>query len=153
MAEDDAYGFVNPADVLQSCHLAPAFYERKLHPNGIGMSNFAQDAQDWKNHYVNWLAPATFNAKETYQYFSYRLGVFVTNDFMEYLPSSNAAQTSETVNYQSGQLDKDNGEDSDVSIEEDVNSQLTFQNSEGKGFSYNQDSDEDSDTDKLSPIS
>ncbi|EGO28191.1 hypothetical protein SERLADRAFT_405837 [Serpula lacrymans var. lacrymans S7.9] len=54
MAEDDAFGFVNPANVLQSGHLVPAFHKGKLHPNGIGMSKFAQDAQDWKKYYVNW---------------------------------------------------------------------------------------------------
>ncbi|EGN92242.1 hypothetical protein SERLA73DRAFT_66097 [Serpula lacrymans var. lacrymans S7.3] len=64
MAEDDAFGFVNPANVLRSCHLVPAFHKGKLHPDGIGMSKFAQDAQDWKKYYINWLVPVIFNAKK-----------------------------------------------------------------------------------------
>ncbi|EGO23151.1 hypothetical protein SERLADRAFT_371382 [Serpula lacrymans var. lacrymans S7.9] len=135
MAEDDAFGFVNPANVLRSCHLVPAFHEGKLHPNGIRMSKFAQDAQDW------------CYAQKTYQYVSYR---FVDRDMMmQYHWGLGIGHTYARVNYQSDQLDKDNGEDSDVFIEEDVNLEFTLQDCEGEDFGYNQDSDEDSDTDKL----
>ncbi|EGO04334.1 hypothetical protein SERLA73DRAFT_148890 [Serpula lacrymans var. lacrymans S7.3] len=101
IAEDDAFGFVNPADVLPSCHLVPAFHEGKLHPDGIGMSNFAQDAQDWKKYYVNWFVDQdmmmqyhwglgighTYACGEASEGIN-RLGVFATNDFMVFLPSS-----------------------------------------------------------------
>ncbi|KAH7917270.1 hypothetical protein BV22DRAFT_980508, partial [Leucogyrophana mollusca] len=53
MAEDDAFGFVDPADVVQACHLIPAFARGKLHPDGVGMSHVAMDANDWGYYYVN----------------------------------------------------------------------------------------------------
>lgn len=54
MAEDDAFGFVDPTDVVWSCHLIPAFASGKLHPNGVAMSGIAQDGNDWRQYYVNW---------------------------------------------------------------------------------------------------
>ena len=53
MAEDDAFGFIDPADVVQSCHLIPAFVSGKLHPNGVAMSDIAQDGDDWRRYCVN----------------------------------------------------------------------------------------------------
>ncbi|EGN97553.1 hypothetical protein SERLA73DRAFT_75220 [Serpula lacrymans var. lacrymans S7.3] len=124
------------------------------------MSN--RDRNNWKKYYVVWFVDRdmmmqyhwglgighTYARGEASEGID-RLGVFSTNNFTEYLPSSSAVQTSEIVNYQSDQLDKDNGEDSDVFIEEDVNLEFTLQDCEGEDFGYNQDSDEDSDTDKL----
>lgn len=53
MMEDDALGFVNPADVIQSCHIIPAFAMGKLHPDSVTMSGCAQDGNDWKQYYIN----------------------------------------------------------------------------------------------------
>jgi hypothetical protein len=53
MAEDDAFGFVDPADVVRSCHLIPAFASGKLHPDGVSMSGIARDGDDWRHYYVN----------------------------------------------------------------------------------------------------
>ncbi|KAH7923645.1 hypothetical protein BV22DRAFT_1015047 [Leucogyrophana mollusca] len=53
MAEDAAFGFVDPADVLRGCHLVPAFTHGKLHPDGVAMSYYARDAHDWKFYLVN----------------------------------------------------------------------------------------------------
>lgn len=53
MAEDDTFGFVDPADIVWSCHLIPAFTSGKLHPNRVAMSGIAQDGDDWRQYYVN----------------------------------------------------------------------------------------------------
>lgn len=49
----DAFGFIDPADVLRSCHIIPAFADGKLHSDGIAMSTNAQDGDDWKSYYIN----------------------------------------------------------------------------------------------------
>ncbi|KAH7917995.1 hypothetical protein BV22DRAFT_1025326, partial [Leucogyrophana mollusca] len=53
MAEDDAFGFIDPSDVMRSCHLIPTFSKGTLHPDGVAMSHCAQDGDDWKLYYVN----------------------------------------------------------------------------------------------------
>ncbi|EGO04392.1 hypothetical protein SERLA73DRAFT_45179, partial [Serpula lacrymans var. lacrymans S7.3] len=53
MADEDIFGFIDPADILQACHLIPVFAKGKLHPDGIRMSRHAHDAQDWKVYYIN----------------------------------------------------------------------------------------------------
>ncbi|KIJ57944.1 hypothetical protein HYDPIDRAFT_34653 [Hydnomerulius pinastri MD-312] len=53
MANTDAFGFVDPADVLRCCQLIPAYAEGRLHPDGIGMSRGARDCEDWKFYYIN----------------------------------------------------------------------------------------------------
>ncbi|KAH7919682.1 hypothetical protein BV22DRAFT_1022573, partial [Leucogyrophana mollusca] len=49
----DAFGFVDPADVLRSCHLIPAFSSGKLYPDGVAMSQRAADGQAWAYYYIN----------------------------------------------------------------------------------------------------
>lgn len=49
-----AFGFVDPADVLRSCHLIPKLARGKvkhLHHNEV--SKLAQDSQDWHFYYAN----------------------------------------------------------------------------------------------------
>lgn len=53
MDEDDAFGFVDPADVLRSCHLIPDFSTGKLHPDCQAMSRASRDAHDSKLYCVN----------------------------------------------------------------------------------------------------
>ena len=48
MSQDDTYGFVDPANVLWSCHLIPAFASGKVHPDGVPVSQNARDGADWK---------------------------------------------------------------------------------------------------------
>lgn len=48
--EDDAFGFVNPSNVLRTCHLIPAFARGKV---GVGLSRLARDSSDWAAYYVN----------------------------------------------------------------------------------------------------
>lgn len=53
MAEDDAFGFLDPSDVLRGCHVVPAFVKGRHHADGIGLSHCAQDSADWAAYYVN----------------------------------------------------------------------------------------------------
>ncbi|KAF9230744.1 hypothetical protein BU15DRAFT_83245 [Melanogaster broomeanus] len=53
MAEVDAFGFVDPTNVLRCWHIIPAFADGQVHPDGVALSRNAQDATDWKRYYVN----------------------------------------------------------------------------------------------------
>lgn len=53
MADQDAFGFVNPADVLRACHIIPSFTDGRLHPERAAMSRCAGDSDDWKCYYIN----------------------------------------------------------------------------------------------------
>ena len=53
MDVDNAFGFVNPIDVLRSCHLIPDFSRGKLHPNCQVRLRACWDAHDAKQYYVN----------------------------------------------------------------------------------------------------
>ena len=50
----DAFGFIDPIDVLRGCHIIPAFSRGQVHPDGKLFSNLAQDQKDWFSYYVNW---------------------------------------------------------------------------------------------------
>jgi hypothetical protein len=55
MSTDHAFGFVNPADVLRSCHIIPAFAKgRRYADTGRpgGLSGCAGDSKDWNQYYV-----------------------------------------------------------------------------------------------------
>ncbi|KAF8223971.1 hypothetical protein L208DRAFT_1314114, partial [Tricholoma matsutake] len=54
MASEDAFGFVDPSDVLQSCHVIPQFAKGKRHSDGVALSKCARDGEDWKEYYVGW---------------------------------------------------------------------------------------------------
>jgi hypothetical protein len=53
MACNDAFGFVDPRDVLRGCHLIPTFRVGKVHQDGISLSKCAKDAQDWRRYNLN----------------------------------------------------------------------------------------------------
>jgi hypothetical protein len=52
MAHNDAFGFVDPSDVLRSCHIIPRFAKGWLHGDGRGLSACARDCKDWIEYYV-----------------------------------------------------------------------------------------------------
>jgi hypothetical protein len=54
MAQPDAYGFVDPANVVRCCHIIPSFTDGKLHPDRVAISHNARDSEDWKFYYINW---------------------------------------------------------------------------------------------------
>ena len=49
----DAFGFLDPVDVLHGCHVIPAFSRGQVHPDGKLFSNLAQDQNDWFVYYIN----------------------------------------------------------------------------------------------------
>lgn len=52
--DDDSFGFIDPADILRSCHIIPAFNMGMALLEGVpGCSSRAQDVDDWKSYYVN----------------------------------------------------------------------------------------------------
>ena len=53
MADEDAFGFVDPGDVLRGCHIIPAFQSGKVHSDGVALSRTAGDSQDWCCYGVN----------------------------------------------------------------------------------------------------
>jgi hypothetical protein len=52
MNGDDAFGFVDPQDVLRGCHIMPNFAKGKRHADGVGISRCAKDAKDYNRYYV-----------------------------------------------------------------------------------------------------
>jgi|SRR6266436_7027565 len=53
VAGEDAFGFIDPSDVLRCCHIIPAFSSGKVHEDGRGLSFCARDSSDWVAYYVN----------------------------------------------------------------------------------------------------
>ena len=53
MADDGAFGFVDPDDVLRGCHIIPQFSHGLRHLDGTDNSHCAQDSLDWHFYYVN----------------------------------------------------------------------------------------------------
>ena len=53
MADDDAFGFVDPDDVLRGCHIIPQFSRGLRHSDGSGISRCADDSSDWHFYYIN----------------------------------------------------------------------------------------------------
>ena len=63
MHQEDAFGFVDPTDILWCCHLVPAFADRKQHSNDITLSQSSHNADDWKYYHVNWYVnPFSFDS-------------------------------------------------------------------------------------------
>jgi len=52
MADDGAFGFIDPSDIMRSCHIIPAFARGMLHCDGKGLSSCARDYADWAEYYV-----------------------------------------------------------------------------------------------------
>ncbi|KAI0313524.1 hypothetical protein OF83DRAFT_1175591 [Amylostereum chailletii] len=49
----DAFGFMDPADVLRGCHLMPAFAHGHAHDDStLGQSYHGHDGEDWNEYYV-----------------------------------------------------------------------------------------------------
>lgn len=53
VAEQGAFGFIDPAVVLRSCHIIPSFARGKVHLDGRGLSRCAHDSSDWVAYHVN----------------------------------------------------------------------------------------------------
>lgn len=53
LAEDTSFGFVDPAQVIRSCHIILAFARGKFHLDSKGLLPCARDHCDWQAYYVN----------------------------------------------------------------------------------------------------
>jgi hypothetical protein len=53
MADENAFGFLDPADVIRSAHIIPAFATGKRYVDGKGLSSCAMDSGDWHSYYVS----------------------------------------------------------------------------------------------------
>ena len=53
MADERAFGFVDPKNVLRGCHILPAFARGKARMDGVGFSRLARDGQDWSQYFIN----------------------------------------------------------------------------------------------------
>ncbi|KZP22327.1 hypothetical protein FIBSPDRAFT_739082, partial [Athelia psychrophila] len=51
--DDDAFGIINPSDILRGCHIVPRFSRGQVHIDNSGQSQLARDSLDWKEYYVN----------------------------------------------------------------------------------------------------
>jgi hypothetical protein len=53
LTDPKAFGFLDPADVVRSCYIVPAFFHGQRHgPEYEELSNCAKDRSDWKRYYV-----------------------------------------------------------------------------------------------------
>lgn len=50
----DAFGFVDPRDVLRSCHIIPKFASGQPEQPQRGLSRCGKARDDYKNYYVGW---------------------------------------------------------------------------------------------------
>jgi hypothetical protein len=53
MAGENAYGFLDPTDVIRGSYIVPTFAKGKRYIDGRGLSRCAQDSQDWLSYYVD----------------------------------------------------------------------------------------------------
>jgi hypothetical protein len=53
LISEHAFGFIDPSDVLRSCHIIPRFAQGRLHIDGKGISLCARDSSDWKVYYID----------------------------------------------------------------------------------------------------
>jgi hypothetical protein len=53
MSDENAFGFVDPTDVLRACHIVPQYAGKKLHSDGISLSRCVRGAHDWREYFVN----------------------------------------------------------------------------------------------------
>lgn len=50
---ENAFGFIDPADILRGCHILPWFRGGKVHADRHGISRVANDKNDWCQYRVN----------------------------------------------------------------------------------------------------
>jgi len=52
ITDEDAFGFLDPRDILRASHITPIFALGQVHVDGIGLSKIAKDYQDWRFYYI-----------------------------------------------------------------------------------------------------
>ncbi|KIK10455.1 hypothetical protein PISMIDRAFT_20384 [Pisolithus microcarpus 441] len=56
MNDRSAFDFIDPASILQGCHLIPAFAKGRSHSDHTSLSPVAKDSDDWNYYYINRLS-------------------------------------------------------------------------------------------------
>ncbi|KAG2045967.1 hypothetical protein BDR06DRAFT_1040545 [Suillus hirtellus] len=118
MAELDAFGFVDPNDILRCCHAIPQFSQHLRHLDGKGVSHCAQDQLDWKFYYIN-----RFVDHDMFMWYQWGLGVGHTYTHTSTNRDSDADTTSaifEDLEEEEVNLDPDQGLLSDSALESDL---------------------------------
>ncbi|KAG2052975.1 hypothetical protein BDR06DRAFT_982936 [Suillus hirtellus] len=54
LVDEHSFNFLDPADVLQGCHIIPHFAHGRRHDDGLGLSACVGDKEDWHEYYINW---------------------------------------------------------------------------------------------------
>ena len=54
LSEDGTFGFVDSNDILRSAHIVPAFASGSACLDGVGLSRFSGDTNNWLKYFVNW---------------------------------------------------------------------------------------------------
>jgi hypothetical protein len=52
MADKNSFGFLDPKEVVRSCHIIPKFASGKVYSDGIGLSLCSRDSDDYRHYYV-----------------------------------------------------------------------------------------------------
>lgn len=53
MANYSSFGFLDPDDVVRSCHIIPRFSQGQRYSDAVGLSRCARDSNDWSSYYIN----------------------------------------------------------------------------------------------------
>jgi hypothetical protein len=53
MDKKDAFGFLDPNDILRATHIIPSFKAGKRSPDGSRLSASAKDEEDWRGYFQN----------------------------------------------------------------------------------------------------
>jgi hypothetical protein len=54
VTDENAFGFLDPSDVLRGCHIIPAFRQGRVWEDGEpGLSYWANDVVDWKSYFIS----------------------------------------------------------------------------------------------------
>ena len=71
---ENAFGFVDPVNVLRGCHILPWFQGGRIHADGRSISKVANDKHDWCQYQVNWWVSCILRQEELYS-------TYLTNQF------------------------------------------------------------------------
>ena len=52
MADEEAFGFLDPSSVVRACHLSPSFAQGPRYSDGQGLSTCARDSDDYCQYFV-----------------------------------------------------------------------------------------------------
>lgn len=100
VGEENAFGFIDPADVLRCCHIIPAFSSGRVHADGRGLSFCAGDSSDSKSYYVN-----RFVDRDMMMRYHFNLGVGHTYLRFKLHDSDSSSNAGEPVEENGGDMD------------------------------------------------